>query len=201
MRTIALLGAPGAGKTRLANAIADELVRGDGQCDDCNTPITIVDNYANSVRDHGNYEIGLNGGYMASIGIATERYHRERSAGYDGCKTLITCGTVVESSVYLAQHFERSLAMKTTDEERMEEAQRIEGTIKMIAVLYMDTFKYEKAFYLPPLQPREDQRWATFDRNLQAAFSAYNVPVAPLLIEDYKDEDDLIRQQVEKVLE
>lgn len=201
MRTIALLGAPGAGKSRLAHAVADELVRRDGQCDDCNTPITIVDNYSTVVRDRGQYEIGLNGGYMASIGIAVERYNQERAAGYDGCKTLISCGTVVESSVYLAQHFERTLALKTTDEARMEEAQRIEGTVKMLAVLYMDTFKYEKAFYLPPLQPNEDERWATFDRNLQAAFSAYNVPVAPLLIEEYEDEDDLVRQQVEKVLE
>lgn len=200
MRTIALLGAPGAGKTRLANALADELVKGDGQCGDCNTPITIVDNYVNPVRDNFNYEIGLNGGYMATISIAVERYNQERVAGYDGCKTMISCGTVVESSVYLAQYFERSMSLLSSDEDLIEEAQRIEGSVKMLAVLYQDTFKYEKAFYLPPLKPNSDERWATFDRNLQAAFSAFEVPVAPLLVEDYKDGDDLVRQQVERVL-
>lgn len=201
MKTIALLGSPGSGKTRLAEAISDELIRKDGQCIECNTPVGIVDDYHIYVRDEGVYEIGLDGGYMSSISIANERYSRERKFGLEGgYKTRITCGTVIESSVYLAQHFERTFPLQTTEAEKLETAQRFEGTIKILAVLYMDTFKYDKAFYLPPAPLGEDTRWGTFERNLQAAFSAYNAPVAPLLIEEYKDEEDLVRQQVEKVL-
>lgn len=200
MKAIALIGAPGAGKTKLASAIANELIRGDGQCEECNTPVAVVDGYAEKIRDHGSYEIGLDGGYMVNLAISLERYNQERTAAFDHAKTIITCGTVLESAVYLAQHFERSLALKAEGEEQMQEVQRIEASIKALAMMYMDTFKYDKAFYVPPLALNEDPRWATFDRNLQASFSAYNAPVVPLLVEEFEDEKDLIRQQVERVL-
>lgn len=201
MKTIALVGAPGVGKSRLAQAIADELVRADGSCDDCNTPIGIVDDYPLVVRDQGEYEIGLNGGYMATVSIAVQRYNMERKFGYDGTtKTMIVCGTIIESATYLAQHFERTLAVKNSEEEKFEEIKRFEACIGMTALLYMDTFKYDKAFYIPPVEAPEDELWMTFERNLQAAFQAYNAPVAPLIIEEFKDADDLVAQRVAKVL-
>lgn len=201
MKTIALLGSPGSGKSKIAEAIKDELIRGDGQCNECNTPVEIVDNYTRRIEDDGEYEVGLDGGYMANISVAVERYNRERFVGKGmKPKTMITCGTVIETSVYTSQHFERTLRTLPTDEEKMEEAIRMEACVKMLAVLYMDTFKYGKAFYVPTLQPPKDERWMTFERNLQAAFQAYNAPVAPLLIESYEDEEDLLRQQVEKIL-
>ncbi len=201
MNSIALIGAPGAGKTKLASAIADELIKSDGQCAECNTPVAVIDGYAEKIRDHGSYEIGLDGGYMVNVAISMERYNLERTATYGRAKTLVSCGTVLESAVYLAQHFERTLQLITEDEERIQEAQRIEASIKMLAAIYMDTFKYHRAFYVPPLAPNTEDRWAAFDRNLQASFSAYNAPVIPLLIEEFEDEEDLIKQQVAKVLE
>lgn len=201
MQRIALVGSPGSGKSALAHAIADELIKSDGQCAECNTPISIIDDYPRTVRDQGSYEIGLDGGYMSSVSIAVERYNRERSAQYSHNKTIITCGTIIETSVYLAQHFERQLRMKTSEDEKLEEFQRIEGSMKMLAVLYMDTFKYDKAFYVPPVKPNDDERWAEYDRNLQAAFSAYNAPVVPILIQEYENQEDYVRQQVETVLD
>ena len=202
MKRIALIGSPGSGKTKLAQAIAEELIRSDGQCADCNTPITIVDNYAQVVRDNGYYEIGLDGGYMANLAMAVERYNRERASQYSGSKTIISCGTVLESAVYMAQHFARTLnVLPEDDESRVREAQRIESAIKMLATLYMDTFKYTQAFYLPHAQPSEEERWVSFEKNLQASFSAYSAPVVPLLIEEFDGEDDLLKKQVERVLE
>lgn len=201
MKTIALLGAPGSGKTKLAEAIADEYIRSDGQCDECNTPVHIVDEYAQYIRDHGQYEIGIHGGYMANISIAVERYNRERHAFYEiKPKTLIICGTVIETSVYLSGNFERMFKLANSDEDKIQTAQRIEGTSKMLATLYMDTFQYTKAFYLPAHKPPTEENWMTFERNLQAAFNAFNAPVAPLLIEDATDEDDLLEKQVAKVM-
>jgi hypothetical protein len=202
MKRIALLGIPGSGKSRLAAAIRDELIRNDGQgCGDCNTPVEILDDYAYDVRDKAQYAIGLEGGYMANVSIGIERYNRERDFYHEvQPKTLIVCGTVIESSVYLAQHFERSLPLQNTDEEKIQEAQRLESTVKMLAILYMDTFSYEKAFYLPSTTAPGNERWLTFERNLQASFSAYNAPVTSLMIEEYKDEEDLLKRQVAKVL-
>lgn len=201
MKTIALLGSPGSGKTHLAEAIKDEFIRNDGQCEECNTPVAIVDSYPEMVRDSGSYEIGLDGGYMANISIALGRYNMERHFfHHGGYKTAIICGTVIESSVYSAMHFERSIKMATTDEDKLQEAQRFDASVKFLAALYMDTFKYAKAFYIPPVEEPKDERWLNFERNLQGAFSAYNAPVTPLIVESFSDADDLIAQRVAKVL-
>jgi hypothetical protein len=201
MKRIALIGIPGSGKTRLAKALSDEIIRSDGQDCDCNTPVEILDDYAINVRDNGQYAIGLDGGYMANISMAVERYNRERFFHYEvQPKTLIVCGTVLETAIYMSHHFEKSLAMISGEDEGTMEGARLEATVKMLAVLYMDTFHYEQAFYLPSLTPSEDERWRNFERALQASFAAYAAPVAPLLIEEFKDEKDLVKQQVAKVL-
>lgn len=203
MNTIALLGAPGSGKTRLKEALIERLDKDEPKCDSCPPQTVGVDHYIDGpVREKGVYEVGLDGGYMANISIAVARYNSERSFGHMAKpETMITCGTVIETAVYTAMHFERTLAIKTTDEEKFEEAKRFEGCVSMLAVLFMDTFKYDKAFYLPALTQPKDNRWLTFERNLQAAFQAYNAPVVPLIVEEYKDTDDLVAQQVERVIE
>lgn len=191
MKTIALLGAPGSGKTELAFRLSDTF---DGST-------RVIDGYADYAVEDGEYEIGLNGGYMASMSIAIARYNEERIAGHKTKPDLmITCGTVIETAVYTAMHFERSLTLKNTDEEKMEEAKRFQGCTSMLAVMFMDMFKYERAFYLPSLSKPEDDRWLNFERNLQAAFNAYQAPVTPLVIEDFKDIEDLTQKRLERIL-
>lgn len=199
MKTIALIGAPGAGKSALANAIEDKVLANEPRCQSCPPPIIVVDNYAYETRDKGEYEIGLNGGYMANIDIASTRYRRERLAAHQEPKYMITCGTVVETATYLAQGFERTLAIRQTEEDKQDEAKRFQGCTGMLAVLYMDTFKYDQAFYLPSPEKPEDDRWLYFEKSLQAAFQVYATPVAPLIIEDFKDRDDLTQKRVERI--
>lgn len=202
MKAIALLGSPGSGKTETAEALRDEIIRRDGQCADCKTPVALVDGYAEMVRDAAQYEIGLDGGYMANISIALGRYNMERTFFHSGdYKTAIVCGTVLESSVYSAMHFERTIKLANSDEEKLQEAQRFDASIKMMATLYMDTFKYARAYYIPPLEKPSDERWLNFERNLQAGFSAYNAPVLPLIVEQYSNHDDLVQQRVAQILE
>src|SRR4051812_19880702 len=108
---IALVGAPGSGKTELAHAVSDAIIRGDG-CVDCGTPVEIIDKYPEWVSQHGDYAIGNDGGYMSSIAISVERYNRERKA-LQRAKTVITCGSVLESSIYLALNFESRAQFQT----------------------------------------------------------------------------------------
>lgn len=201
MKTIALLGAPGSGKTQLAKAIKSRMEIDEPPCDQCPAPVLVADQYALKTRDDGEYEIGLNGGYMANIDIAMERYRMERRIGHIEPKLMVTCGTVIETAVYSAMHFERSLTLKNTDEEKMEEAKRFQGCTSMLAVMFMDMFKYERAFYLPsPVKP-EDDRWLNFERNLQAAFQAYQAPVIPLVVEDFNDKEDLTEKRLARLFE
>lgn len=201
MKTIALIGAPGSGKTDLATALITRIEAGEPKCEQCPPNALGVDLYANEARDQGEYEIGLDGGYMANISVAVARYNNERIIGHRmKPKLMITCGTVIETAVYTAMNFERSLAIKNTDEEKMEEAKRFQGCTSMLAVMFMDMFKYERSFYLPSPTKPEDERWLNFERNLQAAFQAYQAPVIPLVVEDFKDMEDLTQQRLEKVM-
>jgi energy-coupling factor transporter ATP-binding protein EcfA2 len=194
---IALIGAPGSGKTTLAHAVRDAIVRDDGTCEECFTPVEIIDKYAEWVSHHGDYAVGYDGGYMTNIAISTERYNRERRA-LQRAKTVITCGTVLESAIYLALNFEARAQYREglSQDDQLQEARRIESTLKMMACIYMDTFKYRKVFYLPP--NGGDDRTRLFDRNLQASFQAFNAPVTSLAMEGNPDE--LLAKRVELIM-
>lgn len=201
MRTIALVGAPGSEKTRLARALVEKINLVDPQCQNCPATVGVVDEYALQTRDRGEYEIGLNAGYMANIDIACMRYRTERIMYNMEEKYMITCGTVVETAVYTALHFERTMPFQKTDEDKLRENQRFQACTSMLATLYLDTFKYDVAYYLPSPQKPEDERWLGFERSLQAAFQVFATPIVPLMIEEFSDVDDLTDKRVEKVID
>lgn len=164
---IALLGIPGSGKTVLAATLRDQL----------NENADVIDHYAEDVAERGDYAIGLEGGWLASVTISTERYARERGAKKD---TVITCGTLLESSVYTMMHFEE-MSEFYTEQEKENANERINTSMRFFANLYLDTFRYDKAFYLPPLNAPDNDRFKVLDQNVQAAFGAFNlIPVEPL---------------------
>jgi Trp operon repressor len=168
---IALIGMPGSGKTAVAEGLQD-----------ATGSARIVDGYAAMAERDIDLVAGLDGGgYLFNIACAMKRIELERRAA----KTdhVITCGTLLETSVYTALEYE--LMGEFTDrQESVDEARRVEATLKMLACLYMDTFKYDAVFYLPPVAEPEESRWQLFDRNLRVAFEAFFlVPVFPLIVE------------------
>lgn len=71
--------------------------------------------------------------------------------------------------------------------------------MKTLAVLFNDEFEYDHLFYLPNRQT--DDKWVTFDKNLQAAWGAFFlVPVIPLLNNDLeqnaKDALSIIKKEI-----
>ena len=71
--------------------------------------------------------------------------------------------------------------------------------MKTLAVLFNDEFDYDYFFYLPNRQT--DDKWVTFDKNLQAAWGAFFlVPVIPLLNNDLeqnaKDALSIIKKEI-----
>lgn len=175
---IGLMGAPGSGKTNLAEALEDAVVKKDiaDECD-CSTPVEIIDDYAVEVEDITELATGFLGGYLANLHVAFERENRERLSS---AKTVITCGTLLDTATYATSG---SLAnLRLGDEaEQQDELRRIEAVMKVFSCMYVDTFMYDYVFYLPAVG---DDNINEFDKNLQVAFSVFNLtPVTPLLFE------------------
>lgn len=202
-RQIALVGVPGSAKSITAKAVEEALIRGDGTCEECTTPVAIIDDYAEAVGEAGDWALGFDGGWMTSLAVSVERYNRERKALSENNKTVITCGTILESSVYMSMHFEDFT--KNLEGPELEDAfRRAEASMKLYACMYVDTFHYHRVFYLPSLETNPDTapsaKLKMLDRNIQASFQAFNLtPIEPLIFEG-ETPAEIIAQRVEAIL-
>lgn len=188
MISIALVGAPGSGKTELATALSERL---DG-------PTFIIDDYVDEVSKRLDVVAGFRADYYTNLAIAIERIAMEKkieTAQDDGA--LITVGSLLETSVYTAMQFERKNKMLHDDAEKQDMLRRVEATLKTLACFYMDSFFYDCVFYLPPTAANEE--YELFDKNLQASFEAFYLnPVYTLKTESVDDRVDEMLQQIEE---
>lgn len=167
---IGLAGAPGSGKTDLANALAGlmgaDLVGG---------RITIVDDYVKDVEQATDLACGFQGSYIADMAVALARYGAERCAVRDGAETTITCGTLAESATYTA--INATL--------RQDEWGWATANISMpyYALLSRSVMAYDHLFYLP-LRDSEIELFKVMDENIIASFEAFRSPAITLVGED-----------------
>lgn len=171
---IALTGMPGSGKSALAEKLQD--VTGSAE---------IIDGYPTWVEDEIDLVKGLDGGgYIYNLAIALKRVALERVSKHaEKPEHTITCGTLLDTSVYTALEFELYGELQSSDDQ-IDEVRRVEATLKTLACLYMDTFHYDAVFYLPPVEEVTERQWELFDRYLRTSFEAFFlVPVIPLTAE------------------
>lgn len=176
------MGVPGSGKTALAHTLKNALEREDlnPECADCMTPVDIIDEYVPEIEQESGLALGFDASYLGNLQIALGRAQRERKSNG---KTRITCGSVIETSTYVAIDGVAQMQYED-DAEREDSLKRIEATMKMLACMYMDTFRYDYVFYLPPLTTDGSEKVKLLDRNLQTAFRAFAmVPAHPLMVE------------------
>lgn len=177
---IAIIGAPGAGKSELAGLIGPQL----------GTVWADIDEYAEQACDEVDYAPGTDGGYIANLAVALERLSIERSTN---APNSITCGTLLETSVYSAMDFENASKFQKEDE-IVNNTRRVEAVLKTPACLYADSFDYDLVFYLPA----RGEEWAEFDKNLQTAFAAFFLVETVPLLEDTMEENAEIALKIIK---
>lgn len=168
---IALVGAPGSGKTALAVALAQRLA-------DDDTAVVVIDAYVPEIEHETNLALGPLAGYLGNLYVALGRYARERVARATN-EVVITCGTLIETAVYTAMNFV-ALGETLSDEDKAVEAPRIDAMLRILATLYSEICQYDYAFYLPAFEGDADS--AYIDQQIQAAIEGFKlIPVTVLV--------------------
>jgi hypothetical protein len=172
---IGLAGIPGSGKTKLAAELKEALAKHEEY-----KSINIVDDYVEEIEKETDLAQGFFGTYIGNIHVALGREYRERISAENNDVT-ITCGTLFETSAYLAQKMETEFQLLTEDAERYDWNLRVDASMRLIACLYVDTMRYDKIYHLSPTEPLGEGENEKLERSLQAAFNAFELfPVVHL---------------------
>jgi hypothetical protein len=173
---IALIGAPNSGKTELAQQLRHALSQTDRT--------TLVDDYIAEVEKRSDVVLSHYATYLGNIQAAIGRFEHERKAVSE-CKDgiVITCGTLVENSVYTA-----TLAYITNDAAsgdapyRMVNDTRANLCMSWLGTLRHDTWDYDLVYYLP--LPDDADRWdSVVDQHIPEAAEALGVEYVELPVE------------------
>jgi cytidylate kinase len=175
---IGLAGVPGSGKSALSQALKNHFVKNEKY-----KSVSVIDNYIDEIEKETDLALGFFGTYIGNTHVALGREYRERIAAENNDVT-ITCGTLFETSAYLAQKMELEFSILSKDEEKYDWNLRVDASMRMISCLYIDAVRYDKIYHLAPVSVVSDSNINTLEKNLQAAFNAFEIfPVVNLLAE------------------
>lgn len=135
---IAILGAPGAGKSKLARRIVNRFP---------DEKWGIIDGYVDKLSKRTGLEYGHFASYEQNLQVMTERWTLEAEAAHKGWPHTITCGSIYETIIYCALHSQFSPIVDVDAELR----ESIYGRSIMHALGAIEnaTTNYDIMFYLP----------------------------------------------------
>ena len=155
---VAILGAPGVGKTALANELADLLSEWQDET------WYVLDDYVYELRNTTRLEYGGYGNFIDDMQVVFKR--REWELTHDGHANTITVGTVLDSAV---QNFVRVEETAKTNKELSIVTERLRAIAATFGLLYTETWDYDYAFLL-----RSDD---AIGRGLVDLLATYRAPV------------------------
>ena len=71
----------------------------------------------------------------------------------------------------------------------------------MMACFFIDLVKYNHIFYLTPVEPLENSELVKLDKNLQAAFKAFELFEHTVLDDTGNSRSEICQNRLEKILE
>lgn len=134
---IAVLGAPGAGKTAFAEELTSLLAQ------ELEGSIFRLDGYVDELRNTTHLEYGGFGDYISDLQVVFKR--REWELSWPDAHT-ITTGTVLDS---VAHCFARVEDTVNNSRELVLASERLRTIAETFGLMYVDTWDYDYAFYLP----------------------------------------------------
>jgi energy-coupling factor transporter ATP-binding protein EcfA2 len=141
---IGIVGVPGAGKTKLANAIKRAMPE---------EKFVVVDGYVEKNQDALQMSVGVEATYLPNLHIAIEREREIRKLVIEE-RNFIVCGTIFDTLCYTGFHAE-VIANSPGDEEKKQGLLMREMTAaQMFAYLAVDSFiNFTHLLYLPVTDP------------------------------------------------
>lgn len=167
---IAVLGAPGAGKSAFAAKLDIELAKLGYE------PFLIIDNYVKDLQADTGLEYGGFGDFIDDMQVAFKRRECELMYGRNDQNT-ITVGTVLDSTIH---NFIRTEDTARTREEIGTTTQKLQAIAAAFGLVYTESWDYDYAFVL-----RTDDKMG---RALIELLATYRAPVLSFLPEVPDDE-------------
>lgn len=152
---IGLVGAPGSGKTALAEALASAF-----------GGLAVIDGYVDELEVRTNYVYGQYATYAGNIAIGLDRHFRERQAA----RGYVTCGTMLDTVTYQA------VKVQVAPDEQ--DHRRLTGGLVTLGCMVEDMMDYDHLFYLPS-QP-EDTFLAAVAMGVEEALDIFGSSFATL---------------------
>jgi hypothetical protein len=162
MRHIAIIGAPTSGKTDLANELAQKI---DGD-------VLVIDNYVKEIEQEADLVLGMEATYIGNLYVVLGRYARERHAFLEKPEAIITCGTLIESSVYAT--------LQAVGRQSDAHWVRIANFMNSLGSFYQDTWRYTDIFHLPLGNPTPESNEERVDAATKMAIQAFGVNAVEL---------------------
>lgn len=153
----ALIGAPTSGKSKLAQELVSKLPN----------DTLVVDDYVAEIEADSDLVMGKYATYIGNLYVVMGRYSKERQALASKPSHVITCGTLIESSVYAT--------LQAVEGQTDAHWIRISNYMNILGSIYQDTWRYRKTFYLPLQKPDPNSEEAQIDISIRMAIAAFGV--------------------------
>lgn len=158
---VALLGAPGSGKTKLANALIGRLNGGDFTWQ-------TVDHYITKLVKRTGLPYDYKADFPQNVAVMTERWNAEAQARKHYANT-ITCGTIYETYAYaLAVNFPRA----TSETQLIAQVEYLDVCWRFLGAMEDTTADYDLLFYLPLKDPNSDTWHGVIDQKIPEILEA-----------------------------
>jgi hypothetical protein len=137
-KKIVLVGAPGSGKSEVAQELSKLLeYRGS---------VSVVDDYVGRLEAATDTRMGEFATYIGNMSVAMARWGEERAV--EKSDIQIVCGSVIETSVYISINAYLSHAVKKKPSNSINDV-RAGSALNLLSIFCLDTYKADHTFYLP----------------------------------------------------